>query len=287
MQKITFTNSRGQSIELSNHAPYIFAKLDGLGDVDADIQTQKAPFQDGSTYTDSILSERLLTFEVAIIGNDFADVQQKRQYFATVFNPKLGEGTIRYENESGVKEIKAIPDNVPVFPSGMENRIHTFQRALVNLICPNPYWLDEYETSKQMSFLMGGLSFPLFLGSHFSQRSFKRKFMNSGDVPTPVSIDFYGPAFNPVIKNNTTGEFIQVNRTLEETDKLIISTEFGNKSVEIEDEQGNRTNVFNWIDLESSFFQLIQGENEIEYNSNNDSTKSRVIISYKNRYIAT
>ncbi len=53
----------------------------------------------------------------------------------------------------------------------------------------------------------------------------------------------------------------------------------------IEDENGVQTNVFNWIDLESSFFQLQVGDNELEYNSNNDSTKSRVIISYKNRYV--
>ncbi len=98
---------------------------------------------------------------------------------------------------------------------------------MVHLVCPEPFWHDSFCTSRQMSFLMGGLSFPLFLNSRFSQRSFKRILQNIGDVPTPVNITFYGPAVNPIIKNNTTGEFIRVNRELGESDKLIIDTTFG------------------------------------------------------------
>ena len=286
MQRIIFTNSRGQSVELKSSAPFLLQSIDGLGDVDADIQTQKAPFQDGSTYIDSVLQERAISLEIAILATDKASLLQKRQFLASVFNPKLGKGILRYENGTTVREIEAVPDGVPTFPSGKGNRGPTFQKAIVNLLCTEPFWLDSFYTSKQMSFLMGGLSFPLFLGSRFSQRSFKRILQNTGDVPTPVNITFYGPAVNPIIKNNTTGEFIRVNRELGENDKLIIDTTFGKKSVVIEDENGVQTNVFNWIDLESSFFQLQVGDNELEYNSNNDSTKSRVIISYKNRYLS-
>ncbi|OAT74564.1 phage tail family protein [Parageobacillus thermoglucosidasius] len=285
MQRIIYTNARGQSVELKSSAPFLLQSVDGLGDVDADIQTQKAPFQDGSTFIESVLQERSISLEIAIIA-DKSTILKQRQFLASVFNPKLGPGTLRYENGETVREIEAVPDGVPVFPSGRENRGPFFQKAMVNLLCPEPFWLDEFHTSEKMSYILGGLSFPLRLGTSFAQRGFKKILHNQGDVATPVTIEFYGPATNPVVWNRTTGEFIRVSRTLAETDKLVITTDFGKKSVTIENADGSKTNVFNWIDLESTFWQLVPGENLIEYGSDSDATKSRVIVSYRNRYLS-
>jgi hypothetical protein len=286
MQRIIFTNSRGQSVELKSSAPFLLQTIDGLGDVDADIQTQKAPFQDGSTYIDSVLQERAISLEIAILAADKPTLLQQRQYLASIFNPKLGPGKLRYENGEIIREIEAVADGVPVFPSGQDNRGPIFQKAMVNLLCPEPFWLDEVSTSEKMSYILGGLSFPLRLGTSFAQRGFKKILNNQGDVATPVTIEFYGPATNPVVWNRTTGEFIRVSRTLAETDKLVITTDFGKKSVTIENADGSKTNVFNWIDLESTFWQLVPGENIIEFGSDSDSTKSRLVISYKNRYLS-
>jgi hypothetical protein len=286
MQRIIYTNARGQSVELKSSAPFLLELIDGLGDVDADIQTQKAPFQDGSTYIDTVLQERAISMQIAILASDTATLLQQRQYLASVFNPKLGKGVLRYENGETVREIEAVPDSVPAFPSGQDNRGPIFQKALVNLLCPEPFWLDEFSTSEKMSYILGGLSFPLRLGTMFANRGFKKVLYNQGDVATPVTIEFYGPATNPVVWNRTTGEFIRVSRTLAETDKLVITTDFGKKSVTIENADGSKTNVFNWIDLESTFWQLVPGDNIIEYGSDSDATKSRVIVSYKNRYLS-
>jgi len=286
MQRIIFTSAKGKSVELKSSAPFLLQSVDGLGDVNADIQTQKAPFQDGSTYIDSVLQERAISLEIAILATDKASLLQKRQFLASVFNPKLGKGVLRYENGETIREIEAIPDSVPVFPSGQDNRGPIFQNALVNLLCPEPFWLDEFSTSEKMSYILGGLSFPLQLGTSFAYRGFKKILHNQGDVETPVTIEFYGPATNPVVWNRTTNEFIKVNRTLVETDKLVITTDFGNKSVTIENADGTTSNVFNWIDLESTFWQLVPGDNIIEYGSDSDATKSRVIVSYKNRYLS-
>jgi Phage tail protein len=286
MQRIIYTNARGQSVELKSSAPFLLQSIDGLGDVDADIQTQKAPFQDGSTYIDSVLQERAISLEIAILTAGKPALLQQRQFLASVFNPKLGPGKLRYENDETIREIEAVPDGVPAFPSGQGNRGPKFQKALVNLLCPEPFWLDEFSTSEKMSYILGGLSFPLRLGTSFAQRGYKKVLYNKGDVPTPVTIEFYGPATNPVVWNRTIGEFIRVSRTLAETDKLVITTDFGKKSVTIENANGSKTNVFNWIDLESTFWQLVPGDNIIEYGSDSDATKSRVIVSYKNRYLS-
>lgn len=281
MQRVTFTNSRGQSIELSNRAPFLLSKIEGLGDVDADTQMQKAPFQDGATYTDSVLQERPITLEIGIIGDNPQDVQAKRSFFASVFNPKLGEGLLIYENDSGIREIKAVADGVPAFPSGSENRGNTFQRSLINLICPDPYWKSPQVTEEPMAAFVPLFEFPFDDEFEVGSQGDKRTFINDGDSPTPVLIRFRGPAVNPEIRNNTTGEIIRVNRTLGPGDELVINTAEGEKSVEI-----NGEDVFSWIDLDSDFWKLAIGENEIEYRADSGQAEATLTIEWQEKFVA-
>ncbi|MCC2250490.1 phage tail family protein [Virgibacillus sp. AGTR] len=281
MRRLTFENSRGEAI-IFYLSPLVIESLTGIGEIDADLQSEKAPYQDGDTHIDTLLQPRFIDLEGTITRREPEEIKSFRKQILRVCNPKLGLGKITLELDGDTKEIFGVLDGGPVFPERGRN---VWQPFMITWKCPNPYWRETVTKSSQMSFVMGGFSFPLRLGTKFSQRSFRRIFKNDGDVETPVHIEFRGPAINPIIKNNTTGEFIQVNRTLSETDKLIIDTTFGQKSVEIEDAAGNRTDAFNWINPESWFFQLQIGENQLEYNSNNDSTKTRVVISYRNMYV--
>jgi Phage tail protein len=283
MQRIIFTNSRGQSVELKSSAPFLLQSINGLGDVDADIQTQKAPFQDGSTYIDSVLQERPISLEVVILA-DKSTLLEKRQYLASVFNPKLGKGVLRYENGETIREIEAVPDGVPTFPSGRENRGPTFQKALVNLLCPDPYWKST-EITEEPTF-EPLFQFPFEGVFEIGIQRDKRIIVNDGDAPAPLYIEFYGPATNPVITNKTTGEFIKVNQTLQEGEVMKIDTTPGRKSVYFVQPDGTERNVFNWIDLNSSFFQLVVGENEIEYSADSDIQGAIVNISYRKLYNA-
>ncbi|MEJ8546690.1 phage tail family protein [Brevibacillus borstelensis] len=282
MRRITFTNTRGESVVLYNSAPFLITKLEGIGTPPADIHTQRSPYQDGVTYLDSYLEPRSVTIEGAVMGKSRAEVFSLRQTLARVLNPKWGPGILRYEYDGGVKEIQAVADGAPVFP---DQYGETYQVFLLSLLCPSPFWLDTFTTSREMSYIMGGFGFVLRLPASFARRSFRRAFQNEGDVETPVKIAFKGPAQNPTVMNNTTGEFIRVKRELGDNDILYIDTSFGNKRVEIRRENGEVENAFHYVDLASTFFQLAVGENILEYNSGNDSTKTRVTIKYKNRYV--
>jgi hypothetical protein len=282
MQRVVFTNALGKSIELYR-PPFLLNSVDGLGDVDAEIQTQKTPFQDGSTYIDSILVSRPLSMEVSIHGDDSVDTQRKRVLLSSILNPKLGLGLLRYENDNGTKEILAAIDNVPVFPSGQGNRGRTYQRALINFICPSPYWrsldITEEPTFEPM------FQFPFEGTFEMGMQRDKRIIVNDGDAPAPINIEFYGPAVNPIIQNNTTEEYIKVNQVLAEGEFMRVDTTPGNKSVEFVSPDGTVTNVFNWIDLGSTFFQLAIGENEIEYSADSDIQGAVVNIRYNKLYV--
>jgi len=281
MEKIVITNKNGESITLGNQSPYFLEILDGVGNIPVTIESQKAPKQDGSTYIDNMLENRAISIGGMIVTRDNSnEVLKCRRKMQRVLNPKLGEVIITYYYEDMVKEIKAIAETTPIFPSGQGNKGIYYQKYLLHLLCHQPFWFDTFYESREMSYLMGGIQFKFFLPTTFSHRGFRRKCINSGDINTPVIIKFKGPAINPTVTNLTTGEFIKVNRDLGEHDVLIVSTAFGEKYVKI-----NKDNAFHYIDLESTFWQLIPGENILSYKSNNDSIKTRVNLKWKNRYI--
>ena len=281
MDVIVITNKNGESITLGNQAPYFLETVDGVGEVPVALESQKAPKQDGSTYIDNTLENRAISIEGTIITKGHpAAVLAARRLMQRVLNPKSGEVTITYHQGNQVKEIMGIAENTPVFPGGSGSKGLYYQKFLLHLICHEPFWLDTYFESREMSYLMGGIQFRLRLPTMFSYRGFKRRAINGGDVATPVEIEFKGPAVNPTVSNLTTGEFITVNRELQEEDVLTINTAFGKKHVKI-----NGQNAFHYIDLDSVFWNLAPGENTLSYQSNNDSVKTKVIVKWKNRYV--
>lgn len=280
MEKVIFINSKGQSVELGNDGPFILTKIEGTGAVNVNIQSQKSPFQDGETYLGNTLEPRSIPIQIMVLGEHVEDMAGKRSRLLQIFNPKLGQGTLIYEFGNIKREIKAISELAPVFPHAGDFS-DTMQPGLVQLYCPNPFWFDEFETSDEIVTWIGGMTFPLRLPTRFAMKGPKKiNIINNGDVETPVRIEFKGPATNPKIINHTTGEYIKVNRTLTSEDLLIITTEFGNKRVEI-----NGQNVFNWIDLNSVFWQLEIGDNIVEYSSDDEVESASVKIAYRNRFL--
>lgn len=282
-EKIIYTNSQGVSIELTNDAPFLLENVEGKGEIDADIQTQKAPFQDGVTYIDSILGERSMELKVLVIDGNHDELLRKRQYISGVFNPKLGEGWLVYINGETQKKIKCIVDGTVKILIGKENKGLIYQRVLINLLCPSPFWESIAQTEYMLRDFTGSLTFPFLMPISFAMRGDFSVFMNNGHVSTPIEVIFKGNALNPTLTNLTTGEFIKVNRLIPKGYKLILNTEFGNKKVEIEAPDGMKENAFHYIDLDSTFFSLPVGETKIGFMA--DEGEPEVYVRYSKKYL--
>jgi len=280
MEQMTFINSRGEGVVLGNDWPYIVTKIEGTGAVPIDIQTQKSPFQDGVSYIDNVLEPRPISIELMVVAGNQAEMAERRRALINIFNPKLGPGKLIYELGNSKKEIDAISELAPVFPHAGDFS-DVMQPGLIQLFCPSPFWLDVFETSKEIVTWIGGLKFPLVLPTKFSLAGQRIvNIINDGDIETPVIIEIRGTANNPKIANKTTGEFIKINRTLLIGDVLTITTHFGNKRVEI-----NGTNALHYIDLASTFFNLHPGDNVIEFSSESVNDDAGIKISFKRRYV--
>lgn len=281
MERIIFINSKGQSVELGDSAPYILTEIQGMGAVNVNIYTQKSPYQDGTSYLGNTLEPRSLSIEIMILADTMEEMIEKRRNLIQVFNPKLDEGTLVYEIGGIRREIKAISELAPVFPENKDFK-DTMQQGLIQLYCPDPFWLDNFEISEEITTWIGGISFPLRLPTTFAMAGPRIiNIVNNGDVKTPVKIEIYGPATNPKITLRETGEFIRIKDTLTADDVVVITTEFGNKRVE-----KNGENAFNILDLpDSTFFSLQVGDNVIEFTTEDETNNANVKISYRNRYL--
>jgi hypothetical protein len=145
-------------------------------------------------------------------------------------------------------------------------------------------WEDVEATKLTLSSVIGMFKFPLVLPTEMGVLDNKGIVVNGGDVATPVEIVFYGPVANPVIKNETTGEYIRVNRVLPDGYSLIINTAFGSKKITLVDDEGNKSNAFGSIDLGSQLWWLAIGDNEITYESDSGGT-TQVTMAFRQRYV--
>ncbi|MBT2661951.1 phage tail family protein [Bacillus sp. ISL-45] len=288
MERIIYTSSNGEIIRFDG-PPFYLSRISGLGEVDAELQLQKSPYQDGSSLMGSVLQEREVTVEFLIEQQAYSEVSDSRAKIARAFNPKLKPGIIRYENDFVVREIEAIADSVPIYPDGHSNRSMTLQKGMITLTCPNPYWKSEDQV-EQLAVFESGLTFPVTFPTAFAQQSPSKSklIMNEGDVDTPIEVTFTGPATAPIIiRNETTGKMIEVNQSLLDGEKLVINTEFGKKRVTKVSTTGIETNAFNQINISTSeLFQLIAGNNLLSYSTGQDYERAPVIIKWKNRYLA-
>ncbi len=282
MDSIIITNQKGESINLGRQGPFFLEKIEGVGEVGVSIESQKAPYQDGSTYIDNTLENRAINIEGTIITKSNPDaLLAARRRMQRVLNPKTGEVIITYQQRDQVKEITGIAETTPVFPGGQGSKGLYYQKFLLHLLCHQPFWVDSYIESREIVTWIGGMAFPWILPSRFAMKGLPViNIVNKGDANTPVRIEFKGPATNPKICNHTTGEYIQVKRKLVPSDMLTVTTDFGAKRVEI-----NGENAFHWIDLNSTFWQLQPGDNIVEYSSDEPTEPAAVVISYRNRYV--
>lgn len=286
MQKIIFTNSRWQSITLGNSRPFILTKIENTGSPQTTILSSKAPGQDGKSYHGSLLEERILPITGGIIGTDIEDMYKKRQELCSIFNPKV-KGTLTYINDAGEHSIDVVVESSPSF----KNKVSNMQEFLIQLYCANPFWTDIQESKEEVALWVGDFEFEFEISEDGIEMGHRESnlivnMFNEGDVECGMRIEFIALAtvVNPSLLNIYTKEYIKVKRTLQAGDKLIISTNFGSKRVELI-RDNIAMNVFNYIDLNSTFLQLEVGDNVLKYDAESGIDNLEMSIYYKPLYI--
>lgn len=276
---LVYTNARGESITLGP-PPYQLIN-EGTENTDASNQWIKSPYQNGSSYVDTLLENTVLPLTLRIRATSNEDLQAKKQWISRVLNPKLGIGELKKVEFETVRFKKCVPSFVPEFPKGQSERAVNSQLASIQFE-GSPFW--ESETAESELAFKSLFEFPFEGEFEMGLQQEARIINNDGDVEAPIKIEFYGPVTNPVITNTQTGEFIKVNREVPEGSILKVDTTFGDISVIIESESSEE-NALNWITLDSTFFYLKIGNNLIDYTADSNVQGTRVDMFWRNLYV--
>jgi hypothetical protein len=281
-EKITF-DSTGNIEE-----DVLLTHIEGLGHPGATSQKVQGVNQDGCDNEDSLLDPRVIKLQTTIRTKNRQKLYELRRKIIRIINPKTynsstgkrGELLIYYTNDYKKYRIYGKVEDSVEFNDRKKNH----DKTTISFYCANPYWLDENEQTIDIKSVKGGLIFPIKFPNKFAQVSFYKDINNDGDVEMPIQVIYQGPATNPKILNETTGEYIQINMEIGEKETLIIDTTSGKETVNLITPNETK-DVYNKINLNSTFFKLIVGNNRIRYSSDVEGANDKVSIIVCNQYV--
>lgn len=239
MQQLRFVNSIGEEINFTDGVNFGITEWNGLSECELNIQSQQVPFKDGSVYLDSLLSDRELSFTVAM--NDEKILAKRytlKRDVISKMNSKLGEGYLYYSNDILEKRIKVIAQ-APIFPTKNFDEAGTLKFSISFTAC-NPFWEDIDVTNVAITKNENDV---LVIGD--------------SDTEVELYVEAVG-ATNMQIENVTTGKKL-IFPEIEDNFKMDLNT--GSKSIK---KAVKTYDVFNYDNL------LNEGERIVNYFKFND-----------------
>lgn len=290
-EKLTYTNELGDSIEFSTTSPFycnVSKDAKGLAGVDSVIYSTNSAQQHGDTFTGQRIEAREIELTGAINVKDKAAAIELRRKALRILNPEL-KGTLKYEYRGFTKVLDVRIDDRPDFYK--KTVLLQYDIAFKAL---NPFWRNEAETKEEIASWVGSWEFPTEIDEESSdsmifgyrEESVIVDCYNAGDVSTGMRIKFMalGILTNPILLNVNTGEFIQINTTMQAGDVITVNTEYGNKGAVLE-RNGATIDCFKDIDVDSTFMALGIGDNIYRYDAASGVDNLEVSIYYNPQYL--
>lgn len=286
IEKLIYTNERGESVVFSHASIFHTNTVSGLSDVRNEIYSINSMGQDGDTY----LGNRIESREIEIVGSinerNKDKMREYRRKLNRVLNPQYS-ATLTYEYGDFLRVIDCKVDNAPVF-----SRKAILQDFTVQLLCLNPFWRKQSETRDDIAAWVGGFEFPEEIPIDegweigYRQPSLIVNVYNEGDVQTGIRVEFraLGIVESPSLLNVDTQEFIKLNFSMQAGDVLSVSTGYGQKEVTLK-RNGVVSDAFRYLDVDSSYLQLVAGDNLFRYDAESALENLEVSIYHNDLYL--
>lgn len=284
VRTITYTSPSGAVYNFASSVSAI-ANIEGIYTPTTNATSQKAPFQDGSTFLGSTFNEREIVLTVGYIGAfSLAGIQTYRRALQVACNPKendrLGEGVLSITENGVTRQFRCVVDSVAMTAISRQERKN---ETVITFLCSDPYAYSTTVNNQGFTIALPTYSwtFPHKVGANtgFTVTGLGGvDVVSNGDEATGVVATINGPCDNPKLANNTTGEYVKINKSLVSGDVLEIDME--NNTVTL-----NGTTAIRYMDIASSFWKLQPGTNLVKFSEDNLSSTATASISWQDRYI--
>lgn len=238
MLKIKVTNSKNQTLQITQNASYQLVSIKGINPTVANISTTELATTDGAEFNVARAQKRNIVLTIQPLG----DVEQKRQALYPYFSPK---SKISLEVITSNRDV-VVDGYVESFEVDYNANPELFQ---ISIICPSAYLKAKTPVS------VSGTTFPLAVNNPSEIRQ--------GAVFT---VTFNGNASYLSITNNTNGESLSLTGSFVSGDVIRIDTIAGEKEI-----KNTRTqqSVIAGLNLSSKWVQLEGGTNGISVSASN------------------
>lgn len=290
-EKLIFTNERGESLELGLDSIYhcnISKDVTGIAGVKNVLYSTNSMGQHGDTY----VGQRIEARDIEIVGHintrDKAQALQLRRTMLKILNPEL-DGTLLYEYGGFRRIINCRTHGEPKV-----ERKEVLYEFVIPLESLNPFWREEDETKEDIASWVAAWHFPCVIERDnpksmifgYRAESVIVDCYNEGDVSTGMRIRFtaLGTVTNPILLNVDTGEYIQLNVTMQTGDLIEVNTKYGSKGAKLV-RDGVESDYFRYVDVDSTFMQLAIGDNNFRYDAAGGVNSLEVAIFYNAEYL--
>jgi len=308
-EALTYVNERGDILVFSVDSEYHvnFKNVSGLSDIRNQIYSINSMGQDGDTY----LGNRIEARDIEIIGHIKEQNKERtrrlRRRMNNILNPQFTAVLIYdFMDDAGNILYRRVIDctinNAPVFI-----RAPIIERFTMQLSCLQPFWREERELRQDIATWIGGFEFPYRDPNDqpdgleiaidpenptiptweigWREPSLIVNVFNGGDVRAGMRIDFraLGMLLNPILLDVNTGNFIKINMRMLAGDVITVRTGFGEKGVTLR-RQGEETDAFRFLDIDSTYLQLAPGDNIFHYDADENMENLDITIWHNNLF---
>jgi hypothetical protein len=93
-----------------------------------------------------------------------------------------------------------------------------------------------------------------------------------------------GELENPQLFNVNTREYMKLNYTMQGGDVITVDTSYGAKNI-ILTRNGVETNIYRYMDVDSTFLQLDIGDNIFRYDADDGLSNLEVTVYFSQKYL--
>lgn len=278
--------NRNEEITVSVNGEYWLDYFD-TGQAEGTPNSFKFVDQIGETVYNTTIGPRQMSLAGWVAGWDDEGVSLMKQRLNRLINPKHN-----FEVYANGKKIGGYSRTSIVYSPTYTQNNSRICKFLVTFYCPYPLFTDEYGHEVSVSYTQKLFHFPLIIPKGkgvmmgIRQPSLIAEVTNEGDLPIGYEIEFkaLGQVVNPILTDIGTQQFIEIEKTMANGERIIINTKEGYRKVTgIID--GEEQNYFKYRSFDSSWLTLDCGINYLRYNAEAGVSALEVIIRFEPGYL--
>lgn len=278
MDKFIYASGK-KSLDFLNTKYIHLTDIQGISPM-ATVNCTEISGYNGASFVSSVTPMRTITIQLMISDPD--GEQTKYRLYEVLALHK--EGFLYYYSSKRQLKIGCYIEQVDIPPNVYP------MVANITLVCPQPYWQSTQDLKIDMSGIIGGFEFPLeIVDNEFEMGvispSSSTTIINNGELKIGCVFDIYATSevIKPKITNTYSFEWLEVDVTLLAGDRLIVSTEQGNKTIKL-NRNGIETNLINTLVWGSTFLQLDKGINELVLSAESGEKNMWTTCYYSEKY---